>query len=67
FTLQLPTEGFPAEQPHERALVPANIAGNGRGDVVLTSPHAAHVFRNENGSADAAFTELGSERNFTLY
>ncbi|HJP33348.1 MAG TPA: hypothetical protein QGF95_22600 [Candidatus Latescibacteria bacterium] len=67
FTLQLPTEGFPAEQPHERALVPANVLGDGRADVIVTSPHAAHVFRNDRGVPDAAFTELGSERNFTLY
>jgi outer membrane protein assembly factor BamB len=66
-TLQLPTEGFPDEQPHERALVAANMVGHSRGDVVVTSPHAAHVFRNEKGSADVTFTALGSERNFTLY
>ena len=66
-TLRLPAEGFPAEGPHERALVPANVAGNGRADLIVTSPHAAHVFLNEDGLADQRFSELGSERNFTLY
>ena len=51
----------------ERALVPANMVGNGRADVIVTSPHAAHVFRNEAGLADHRVTDLGSEPNFTLY
>ncbi|MFH1569256.1 MAG: hypothetical protein ABIL09_14775 [Gemmatimonadota bacterium] len=66
-TLERPMAGFPAEGPHERALVPANMAGTGRADLIVTSPHAAHVFRNEAGPEDARFDGLGSERNFTLY
>lgn len=66
-TLQLPAEGFGQEEPHERALVPANMAGNGRPDLIVTSPNAAHVFRNETGAEDCRFAGLGSEGNFTLY
>jgi len=66
-TLQLPHEGFPAESPHERALVPADVAGNGRADLIVTSPHAAHVFLNDRGRTDSRFAGLGSELNFTLY
>ena len=54
-TLRLPEDGFPAEGPHERALVPANVAGRGRADLVVTSPHAAHIFPNEKGLADERF------------
>jgi hypothetical protein len=66
-TLQLPMEGFPREGPHERAFVPANMAGDGRPDLIVTSPNAAHIFRNEKGVECRRFAELGSERNFTLY
>jgi len=65
--LQMPTEGFPREEPHERALVPANMAGNSRADLLVTSPHAVHIFRNEEGAEDPRFAEIGSALNFTLY
>jgi hypothetical protein len=66
-TLQLPKEGFPQEEPHERSLVPANMAGEGRASLIVTSPNAAHIFLNEKGVREKGFAELGSERNFTLY
>jgi len=66
-TLELPTEGFPREEPHERALVPTDMTGDGRPDLIVTSPNAVHIFRNEEGTEDRYFSEPGSERNFTLY
>ena len=66
-TLQIPTAGFHEKGPHERFLVPANVAGAGRPDLIVTSPNTAHIFRNEQGARDPCFAELGSERNFTLY
>ncbi|MBT4497853.1 MAG: hypothetical protein HOC74_09040 [Gemmatimonadetes bacterium] len=66
-TLELPTENFPQEKPHERALVPADMTGDGRPDLIVTSPNAVHIFRNGEGIEDQGFSELGSERNFTLY
>jgi hypothetical protein len=43
------------------------MAGNGHPDLIVTSPNAAHVFRNETSVKDDRFAEPGSQGNFTLY
>ena len=48
-------------------LVFCDLTDDGRPDLIVTSPNAAHIFRNEKGPRDRAFDELGSEPKFTLY
>lgn len=66
-TLELPGAPAPNAREYETSVVPAEMTGDGRCDLILVTPERAYVFRNESTAEPRAKMPLGSGMNFTLY
>jgi hypothetical protein len=51
----------------ERSILTGDMDGDGAADVVLATPEAVFIFRNESGFRAGDPVHLGTELNFTLY
>jgi hypothetical protein len=55
------------ESTYERSILTGDMTGDGIPDVVLATPEAVYIFKNENGLKPDSPVPLGTGLNFTLY
>ena len=55
------------EGNYERSILTGDMTGDGIPDVMMATPDAVYVFKNEKGRKPATTIPLGTEPNFTFY
>jgi len=67
-TPKLAKKGQPARSSdYEKSILTGDMTGDGVADVLLATPEAVYIFKNEKGLKPAGPVPLGTELNFTLY
>ena len=66
-TLDMPADARTGEQGYETSILVGDMSGDRVPDIILATPRAAYIFRNEHGKPSPDPVPLGTEPNFTLY